>query len=228
MYQMWDFTNTAPSRYPLLLNYPYFDLYRKQVVKQADLVLAMVLRHDYFKDLDQKARDFAYYERITVRDSSLSAACQAVIAAELGYMDLAYDYLAETALVDIANLHGNTSDGIHLASMAGTWNVLVAGFGGLRVGGPCLAFSPRLPDGLTRLAFNLCYRDRKLSVVVLKEKATYMIKSGEPMTISHHGKEFELLEHRLATHRIPESAPRAQPTQPPGREPLRRGPLRRA
>jgi alpha,alpha-trehalose phosphorylase len=228
LHQMWDFTNTARTRYPLLLNYPYFELYRKQVVKQADLVLAMHLRHDHFQDLDQKERDFAYYERITVRDSSLSAACQAVIAAELGYMDLAYDYLAETALVDIANLHNNTSDGIHLASMAGTWNVLVAGFGGLRVGGSCLAFSPRLPEGLTRLAFNLRYRDRKLSVVVLKEKATYMIKSGKPMTISHHGREFELIEHQLATHRIPESSPREHPTQPPGREPLRRGSLRRA
>ncbi|HYN98502.1 MAG TPA: glycosyl hydrolase family 65 protein, partial [Actinomycetota bacterium] len=228
LYQMWDFTNTDPSRYPLLLNYPYFELYRKQVVKQADLILAMHLRHDYFDDPDQKERDFAYYERITVRDSSLSAAAQAVIAAELGYMDLAYDYLAETALVDIANLHNNTSDGIHLASMAGTWNVLVAGFGGLRVGGKVLAFSPRLPEGLTRLAFNLCYRDRQISVVVLKEKATYVMKSGEPMTISHHGEEFELVAHRLCTQRIPPASPREHPTQPPGREPLRRGPLRRA
>ncbi|HEX2149229.1 MAG TPA: glycosyl hydrolase family 65 protein [Actinomycetota bacterium] len=228
LYQMWDFTNTDPSRYPLLLHYPYFELYRKQVVKQADLILAMHLRHDYFDDPDQKERDFAYYERITVRDSSLSAAAQAVIAAELGYMDLAYDYLAETALVDIANLHNNTSDGIHLASMAGTWNVLVAGFGGLRVGGKVLAFSPRLPEGLTRLAFNLCYRDRQISVVVLKEKATYMMKSGEPITISHHGEEFELVPQRLCTQRIPPATPREHPTQPPGREPLRRGPLRRA
>lgn len=228
LHQMWDFTDTAPDRYPLLLHYPYFELYRKQVVKQADLVLAMHLRHDYFEDDDQKERDFAYYERITVRDSSLSAACQAVIAAELGFLDLAYDYLAETALVDIANLHNNTSDGIHLASMAGTWNALVAGFGGLRVGGKCLAFSPRLPEGLNRLAFNLCYRDRQISVVVLRDKATYMIKSGEPLTISHHGQEFELLEQQLSTHRIPPAPVREQPTQPPGREPLRRGPLRRA
>ncbi len=225
--QTWDFTNTDRSRYPLLLHYPYFELYRKQVVKQADLVLAMHLRHDYFDDLEQKDRDFAYYERITVRDSSLSAACQAVLAAELGYTDLAYDYLAETALVDIANLHHNTSDGIHLASMAGTWNVLVAGFGGLRVGGNALAFSPRLPEGLSRLAFNFCYRDRQISVVVLKEKATYMIKSGDPLTLSHHGREFELMEQHLSTHRIPPITPKEQPTQPPGREPLKRGPLRR-
>ena len=226
--QMWDFTDTDPSRYPLLLHYPYFELYRRQVVKQADLVLAMHLRHDYFEDEDQKERDFAYYERITVRDSSLSAACQGVIAAELGYLDLAYDYLAETALVDIGNLHRNTSDGVHLASMAGAWHVLVAGFGGLRTGGKALAFSPRLPEGIDRLAFNLCYRGRQISVVVLGEKATYSVKSGKPLLISHHGDEFELGEQQLATYRIPPVTPRENPTQPRGREPLRRGPLRRA
>ncbi len=228
LHQMWDFTDTDPSKYPLLLNYPYFELYRKQVVKQADLILAMHLRHDYFTDKEQKERDFAYYERITVRDSSLSAASQGVIAAELGHLDLAYDYLAETALVDVANLHNNTSDGVHLAAMAGAWNLLVAGFGGLRVGGKALAFSPRLPDGISRLAFNLCYRSRQLSVVVLKDKATYSVRSGDPILLSHHGDEFELGPQRLATHRIPPAPAREQPTHPPGRDPLRRAPLRRA
>ena len=228
LHQMWDFSDTEPSRYPLLLHYPYFELYRKQVVKQADLVLAMHLRHDYFTDEEQKQRDFTYYERITVRDSSLSAACQGVIAAELGHLDLAYDYLAEAALVDMSNLHHNTSDGVHLASMAGTWNVLVAGFGGLRTGGKALSFAPRLPAGITRLAFNLCYRNRKISVVVLPDKVTYSVKSGAPLLLSHHGEEFELGEQQLATHRIPPATSRERPRQPPGREPLRRGSIRRA
>ncbi|HEX2053972.1 MAG TPA: glycosyl hydrolase family 65 protein [Actinomycetota bacterium] len=228
LHQMWDFNETDPSRYPLLLHYPYFDLYRKQVVKQADLVLAMHLRHDYFTDEEQKERDFAYYERITVRDSSLSAACQGVIAAELGHLELAYDYLAEAALVDMSNLHHNTSDGVHLASMAGTWNVLVAGFGGLRVGGKALAFAPRLPSGITRLAFNLCYKSRQISVVVLPDKATYSVKSGKPLLMSHHGEEFELGEQQLVTYAIPSPPRRERPHQPPGREPLRRGPLRRS
>lgn len=221
-HQRWDFEDTPPSKYPLLLHYPYFDLYRQQVVKQADLVLAMHLRADYFTDLAQKQRDFAYYEAITVRDSSLSAACQAVIAAELGHMDLAFDYLAETALVDIANLHHNTRDGVHLASMAGAWSVLIAGFGGVRIGGKVLAFCPRLPDGLTRMAFNFCYRGRQISVVVLPGKATYMLKSGEPLTLSHHGEEFELPAQKLATHAIAPCPPQEELEHPPGREPRRR------
>ena len=90
-HQVWDFESTSPDQYPLLLHFPYFDLYRKQVVKQADLVLAMHVRGDSFTD-EQKLRNFAYYERLTVRDSSLSACTQAVIAAEVGHLDLAYDY----------------------------------------------------------------------------------------------------------------------------------------
>src|SRR5690606_12146820 len=96
----WDFAATKPDHYPLLLNYPYFDLYRKQVVKQADLVLALHLCGDMFTD-EQKARNFAYYEGLTVRDSSLSAQTQAVVAAEVGQLELAHDYLGETALVDL-------------------------------------------------------------------------------------------------------------------------------
>ncbi len=95
-YDVWDFDRTGPDRYPLFLHFPYFDLYRRQVVKQADLVLAMQLRDDAFTE-DQKARNFAYYEALTVRDSSLSAISQAVLAAELGHLDLAYDYLSEVS-----------------------------------------------------------------------------------------------------------------------------------
>src|SRR5438105_10910879 len=127
-HQIWDFANTGPDHYPLLLHYPYFDLYRKQVVKQADLVLALHWCGDAFSD-EQKARDFAYYEALTVRDSSLSACTQAVVAAEVGYLELAYDYFREAALMDLRDLEQNTSDGLHIASLAGALIAAVAGFG---------------------------------------------------------------------------------------------------
>src|SRR3989475_8977541 len=111
-HEVWDFANTSPDQYPLLLHFPYFDLYRKQVVKQADLVLAMYLRPDAFTP-EEKARNFAYYEPLTVRDSSLSACTQAVVAAEVGQLDLAHDYLAEAALMDLRDVEHNTSDGVH-------------------------------------------------------------------------------------------------------------------
>src|SRR5205807_5198180 len=112
----WDFDDTKPDQYPLLLHFPYFDLYRMQVVKQADLVLALHLRGDAFTE-EQKARDFTYYEALTVRDSSLSACTQAVVAAEVGHLDLAFDYLAEAALMDLRDLEHNTRDGLHMESL---------------------------------------------------------------------------------------------------------------
>jgi alpha,alpha-trehalose phosphorylase len=124
----WDFGHTPPDKYPLLLHYPYFDLYRKQVVKQADLVLAMHWRGDAFTG-EQKVRNFLYYERRTVRDSSLSACTQAVLAAEVGHPELAHSYMREAALMDLHDLNENTRDGVHMAALAGAWIALVAGFG---------------------------------------------------------------------------------------------------
>ena len=123
---VWDFEATAAEQYPLLLHFPYFDLYRKQVVKQADLVLALHCCGDAFT-AEQKARNFAYYEALTVRDSSLSACTQAVIAAEVGHLELAYDYFGEAALMDLHDLEHNTSDGLHIASLAGAWIAAVCG-----------------------------------------------------------------------------------------------------
>jgi len=117
-YRRWDFEATGPDEYPLLLHYPYYLLYSSQVVKQADLMFALYLCGDHF-DLEQKQRDFVYYEAVTVRDSSLSASIQAIVAAEVGHLGLAYDYFRETAFIDLRNLAGNTADGLHLASLAG-------------------------------------------------------------------------------------------------------------
>jgi alpha,alpha-trehalose phosphorylase len=217
-YARWDFAATPPDHYPLLLHYPYFQLYRKQVIKQADLVLAMQLRPDAFTP-EQKARNFAYYEALTVRDSSLSACTQAVIAAEVGHLQLAYDYLAEAALMDLQDREHNTKDGLHMASLAGAWTALVSGFGGMRVGNGILAFSPRLPLGLTGLTFRLRYRGRLICVEIHADKARYTLLSGDPLTISHHGQQTTLGEQTL-TMTIPPVEPTPSPSQPPGREPL--------
>ena len=219
-YARWDFKNTPEDRYPLLLHYPYFQLYRKQVVKQADLALAMYLRTDAFTP-EQKARNFAYYEALTVRDSSLSANTQAVIAAEVGQLDLAHDYLAEAALMDLRDVEHNTSDGIHMASLAGAWMALVAGFGGMRAGAGALTFSPRLPGGISELRFRLRYRGRKLRVTINSERARYELLEGDPLPVVHHGKEFELGK-RAAQHDVPPIQAGPRPEQPPGRAPFGR------
>jgi alpha,alpha-trehalose phosphorylase len=223
-HQVWDFDSTAPEQYPLLLNFPYFDLYRKQVVKQADLVLALHLRGDAF-NAEEKARDFEYYERLTVRDSSLSACTQSVIAAEVGHLELAYDYFGEAALIDLDDIEHNTRDGVHIASLAGAWIAAVAGFGGMRDHGGALSFSPRLPEVISRLAFRLSFQGRRLLVEVEPHRATYSLREGEPLEISHHGKRLTLAG-RPRVRAIPPAPARDAPSQPPGRAPSRRRPAR--
>ncbi|MGA2012096.1 MAG: glycosyl hydrolase family 65 protein [Solirubrobacteraceae bacterium] len=224
-HQVWDFDATGPERYPLLLNFPYFDLYRKQVVKQADLVLALYLCGDSFTK-EEKLRDFEYYERLTVRDSSLSACTQAVIAAEVGHLDLAYDYFAEAALMDLDDLEHNTGDGIHIASVAGTWIAAVGGFGGMRDHGGRLSFRPRLPAALTRMKFRLMFRNRTLRVEVNHRHARYVLLHGDPLGIEHHGERFDLRPGHPLDLEIPPIMPREPLRQPAGRAPVQRRPRR--
>jgi alpha,alpha-trehalose phosphorylase len=220
-HQMWDFAGTPADHYPLMLHYPYLDLYRKQVVKQADLVLAMQLRGQAFT-AEQKARNFDYYEALTVRDSSLSACTQAVMAAEVGQMSLAFDYLGEAAFIDLDDLQHNTRDGVHIASLAGTWVALIAGFGGLRHFDGTVSFTPRLPDGITRLAFTILIRGRLLRVEITHPSARYLLAEGEPLDIEHHGQRLTLPAGKQQERPIPQVAQRPRPSQPAGRAPASR------
>jgi alpha,alpha-trehalose phosphorylase len=181
----------------------------------------MQFRGDAFT-AEQKARNFAYYEAITTRDSSLSACTQAVIAAEVGHLELAFDYLAEAALVDLGDLDNNTRDGLHMASMAGAVMAVVAGFGGLRDHNDLLRFQPRLPPGLSRIAFNVGLRGCLLHVEVEPEQATYSLRAGESIPIRHHGEELWVSDTEPVTRPIPHLHPVERPRQPLHCAPLER------
>ncbi|NYT95232.1 glycoside hydrolase family 65 protein [Salinispora sp. H7-4] len=228
-FQEWDFVHTPSEKYPLLLHYPYFDLYRRQVIKQADLVLAMHWRGDAFTP-EEKLRNFLYYERRTVRDSSLSACTQSVLAAEVGYPELAHTYLREAALMDLHDLNENTRDGVHIASLAGAWIALVAGFGGLREHDGTLCFTPRLSGRLGRLEFSLHWRRIQLRVDIQPHQTTYALQHSDPketLVVLHHGERVEVTGAEPATRPTPPvSEPRQTPEQPPGRDPLIRLPER--
>lgn len=235
----WDFDGTSEDQYPLLLHFPYFDLYRKQVVKQADLVLAMFTCPDEFT-AEEKARNFAYYEQLTVRDSSLSACCQAVLAAETGHLRLAWAYTREAALMDLDDLEHNTRDGLHMASLAGTWIALVQGLGGLRRIRPApetapqdrpsgfpqaaraeapVRFAPRLPSSLTRLAFNIRVQERRIRIDLGQSTARYALLSGGPLTVLHHGTRVVLTMDAPTDLPVPPAPDSPEPRQPKGRAP---------
>jgi alpha,alpha-trehalose phosphorylase len=179
----------------------------------------MYLRSDAFS-LEQKARNFAYYEPLTVRDSSLSASIQAVLAAEVGQLDLAYDYLGEAALIDLHDLHHNVQDGVHIASLAGAWTALVAGFGGMRLLNGSLCFAPRLPDAIGRLTFHLLFCGCRLRVEVRATEATYRLLDDPQLVIRHHGEELLLPVDTAVTRPIPPMKAGPQPLQPAGRAPM--------
>ena len=217
--ERWNLAEMTADDYPLQDHYPYFDLYRKQVVKQADLVLALHFRHDAFSP-EEKARAFAFYEELTVRDSSLSACAQAVVAAEVGHLDLAADYLAEAATIDLDDIRGDAEDGLHVASLAGIWTALAAGFGGMRDNDDGLRFAPRLPPAITRLSFGVKLQGRTLRLDIGSDSTTYHLSAGPPLTLHHFDEAIELGAGEARTVATPPLAdPGPRPAQPPGREP---------
>jgi alpha,alpha-trehalose phosphorylase len=217
-HRRWDFERTPPDHYPLLLHYPYVKLYAAQVVKQADLVLAMHWRGDAFTP-EQKRRNFDHYEGVCVRDSSLSACTQSVIAAEVGHLDLALAYLREAALMDLDDLDDNTADGLHMASLAGALIATVGGFGGLRDRWDQLEFRPRLPRALTRVRHKLPVRGVLLEVEVRHDATSYRLARGERMELLHWDERVVLEGDAPVTLAIPPAPELPPPAQPPGREP---------
>jgi alpha,alpha-trehalose phosphorylase len=191
--KVWDFGHTPDDWYPLLLHYHPLVIYRQQVIKQADVALAMVLLGDRFS-LDQKRRNFDYYDPLTTGDSSLSVCIQSILAQEVGYHDKALEYAHYAVLMDLGNVEGNVKDGCHIASLAGSWMLCVYGFAGMREYGGRLSFNPRLPKGLKSICFPLTVRGRILEVEISGEAATYRLRKGEQLTLRHWDHEITLSE----------------------------------
>jgi alpha,alpha-trehalose phosphorylase len=179
----WDFEDTPPDHYPLLLHYHPLVIYRHQVLKQADVVLAMALRSDQFP-LDVRRRNFDYYDPITTGDSSLSACVQAMAAAQIGYDDLAVVYFRETLFVDLADTHGNASDGVHVASAGGVWTTIAFGFAGLFDSGTALQFTPSLPAAWEGVRFRMERHGARMIVELDAGGCTVTVLSGPPVPLS--------------------------------------------
>ena len=185
--EQWDFKNTPADRYPLLLFYHPLNIYRHQVIKQADVILAMfLLGHEF--SLQAKRRNFEFYDPLTTGDSSLSSCIEAIVALEIGEFDKAVSYARAALLMDLADVGGNVKDGCHIASMGGTWMVFTYGFGGLRDYDGMLSFRPqRPPEARSSLRFPLTYRGRMLDVEINPDSAIYTMREGEELVIRHEG-----------------------------------------
>lgn len=205
--EVWDLTNTPSEKRPLLLHFHPLVIYRFQVLKQADVVLALFLQGEHFS-LEEKRADFEYYDPITTGDSTLSGVVQSIIAAEVGYHELALKYFWDGAFVDIGNLHSNTADGVHVASAGGVWSALVFGFGGLRDHGSMLHFDPRLPDEWPSLTFRLTQRGTRVKVTVRKESIAFNVEEGPGLTVDVRGTHYNVLAHAEVVVPLEDQGPR--------------------
>ena len=186
-HEVWDLSTTPPDRFPLLLHYHPIMIYQRQVLKQADVVMAMFLLGNEFS-LEQKRRNFEYYDPITTGDSSLSASIQSIVASEIGAEEAACRYLDYALLMDLADVAGDTSSGVHIASAAGGWLGLVFGFGGVRDFDGCLTIDPRLPVRFASLGFSLRFHDRQLRVHLTHDRYRFELTEGEPLDVQICGR----------------------------------------
>src|SRR5680860_277818 len=178
--EVWDLSRTPDELRPLLLHYHPLVIYRFQVLKQADVVLALFLQGDRFT-AEEKRADFEYYDPITTGDSTLSAVVQSIIASEVGYHEVAVDYFLQALYVDLKNLHGNTVDGLHVASTGGVWSTLVFGFGGMRDRNGKLSFDPRLPASWPSLRFPITWRGSRLRIELTQDELAISVeRTGDP------------------------------------------------
>jgi alpha,alpha-trehalose phosphorylase len=217
--ERWDFANTPEDKYPLLLHYHPLNLYRRQVIKQADTVLAMFLLGEQFR-LDAKKRNFDYYDPLTTHDSSLSVCIQSIVANEIGYARKALDYFRFAATMDISDVGGNMMHGAHVASIGGTWLALVYGFAGLRDHSGSISFRPRLPAEWSALRFPLTIRGRRLHVEIRHDVTAYHLVEGDELSLLHDGEVVRLTAVAPTVTRptpppVPEPAPEFPPAPPP-------------
>lgn len=189
--QPWPFATTPPEQYPLLLHFHPLTIYRHQVNKQADAVLATVLFRDRF-DIETRRRMFDAYEAVTVHDSTLSASAFAAAAAGIGDGDRAAGYWRVSLLTDLLDLFGNSGHGLHMAALAGSWTALAMGFAGMRAEADAISFAPIAIPGVGAYAFRTRYRGRLIEVSVEGESAHYRLVSGDPIEIGHRGKALRL------------------------------------
>ena len=190
--ERWDFEHTPADKYPLLLNYHPLNIYRHQVIKQTDVILAMfLLGHEF--TLEEKRRNFLFYDPLTTGDSSLSSCVEAIVATEIGEYDKAIEHAMAALLMDLADVSGNVHDGCHIASMGGTWMMWVYGFAGMRDYDGTLSFRPhRAPEPQATIKFPLTYRGQMLEVEIGIESTTYTLREGDGMTIRHQDEPIEL------------------------------------
>jgi alpha,alpha-trehalose phosphorylase len=192
-----DIDNLPVEKLPLLTHLHPLNLWRYQVIKQADIVLLMYLCGEDFTP-EMKKKVFELYEPMTIHDSSLSAGIHSIVATEIGQSEEAYGYMKQSARMDLDNVNRNTALGVHSACMGGTWLILTGGMAGMRLYNGEHHFNPFLPEQWENYAFNLQFDGAMVRVYVDKTGVTYSLLSGDSARLFHKEQEIQLTTDKSA------------------------------
>ncbi|MCW2789357.1 MAG: family 65 glycosyl hydrolase, partial [Aeromicrobium sp.] len=152
-------------------------------------------------------------------DSTLSAVVQSIIAAEVGYHDLALRYFLSALFVDLADRHHNTSDGVHVASTGGVWSALVSGFGGFRDHGGVFTLDPRLPEAWDSLTYRVTLLGTRVRVSVHHDRVELGVEEGKETELVVRGQRVAVLPGDPVVVPLDGQGPRleGEPEPVPGR-----------
>ncbi|MBD5550500.1 MAG: glycoside hydrolase family 65 protein [Lachnospiraceae bacterium] len=174
-------------------NYHPLFIMRHRMSKQADAILGMYLHSNLFTE-EEIRRNYDFYQEVTLHHSSLSTCIFGIVACDIGRVEEAYKYFMESARMDLDDHHNNFYAGIHAANMAGTWQMTVNGFGGMRCQGGRLTFKPGLPEKWESYAFKVQYQECVLEVSVEKESVRFSLLGGHSICFYVNGEKIELNE----------------------------------
>lgn len=173
---------------PLNQHWSWDKILRSCFIKQADVLQGMYfLNHEF--SLEEKKRNFAFYEPMTVHESSLSPCVHSILAAEIGLEEKAYEMYQRTARLDLDNYNNDTEDGLHITSMSGSWLAIVQGFAGMRTATGTLSFAPFVPKGWNSYSFTINYRNRLIRITTTAADIKLELLSGNALEIQLFGKD---------------------------------------
>ena len=189
------------EQFPLYHSWSYDRIYRNDMIKQPDVLMFMFLYNQEFS-LEAKRANYDYYEPRCIHESSLSPSIHSILAAELGEYEQAYEFFNFSTRLDLDNYNRNTSEGLHLTSIAAAWMNIVYGFAGMRSDGEILSFNPSMPLQWSEYSFKIIYHKSVLNVKINSRYSEFKILKGENQKIRIYGREYEINEKGIAVQTV--------------------------
>ncbi|MFB6467323.1 glycoside hydrolase family 65 protein [Cytobacillus sp. Hz8] len=180
----------SPEERPINQKWSWDKILRSCFIKQADVLQGLYfLNHEFTRE--EKERNFDFYEPMTVHESSLSPSVHAILGAELGKEEKAYEMYQRTARLDLDNYNNDTEDGLHITSMTGAWLAIVQGFAGMRTAYETLSFAPFVPKAWDSYTFKIVYRGHFMKINVT-QKDVFISQEGNELAIKLYDEEIQL------------------------------------